>query len=81
MAARMRVRPPSPAWDVAYERELQALLVARVRWGVGLCLAALSFSIADVNLEDSIQAHTRIEFLYLFATVGLAILGCTRSAC
>jgi len=77
MTARMRVRPPSPAWDVAYERELQALLVTRVRWGVGLCLAALGFSIADVNLEDSIQAHTRIEFLYLFATVGLAIFGCT----
>jgi len=73
----MAVRRPRPAWDAAYERELQGQLLSRVRWGVGLCLAAVAFALLDVNIDDSVDAHTRAEFLYLFGAIALVIAGCS----
>jgi signal transduction histidine kinase len=69
----MRVRPPRPVWDAAYERELDAQLLVRVRWGVALCLVALVFSLIDLNVDDALEAHARAAFLYLFATITVTI--------
>lgn len=73
----MRVGTPRPAWDLAYERELQGLILARVRWGVGLCLTAIAIAMLDVNLDDSLQAHDRISFLGRFAAIAITIAGCS----
>jgi signal transduction histidine kinase len=73
----MGVRRPRPAWDTAYEHELEGQLLTRVRWGVVLCLAAIVFALIDVNVDDSVDAHTRVQFLYLFGGIAIAIAGCT----
>jgi signal transduction histidine kinase len=69
----MQRRPPSTAWDAAYEAERDATIVWRTRWAVWLCVLCLTLACIDVALVRPEAEALRLKFLAAFLTLSLAI--------
>ena len=59
----MARRRPKTAWQVAYDKELNASLLSRSRWSIALALLGSLVALAHLEIADPIQMAPRRDFL------------------